>query len=156
MSETEFDVALLLQTCGLLVSERVMADCVAAGCTDLRANDGYVFQHLLAGPRRVSELAPLLGVTQQGASKIVADMERRGYVTREVDAADARARTVTLTDRALLAVRTARASRERVADELEAAMGETRWARFRHGLDLAVDALGGIEALEGRRLRPST
>ena len=154
MAETEFDVALLLQTCGLLVTERVMADCVAAGCADLRSNDGYVFQHLLAGPRRVSDLAPLLGVTQQGASKIVADMEHRGYVVREVDERDARARTVTLTDRALLAVRTARTSRARIARELERSMGETRWARFRHGLDLAVDALGGVEALHDRRLRP--
>lgn len=154
MAEPEFDVALLLQSCGLLISERVMADCVAAGCTDLRTNDGYVFQHLLAGPRRVSDLAPLLGVTQQGASKIVADMERRGYVTREVDEHDARARIVTLTDLALLAVQTARTSRARVARELERSMGETRWARFRHGLDLAVDALGGVDALRGRRLRP--
>ena len=49
---------------------------------DLRFADGFVFQHLVAGPVTIGALAERLDVTQQAASKSVADLERRGYVER--------------------------------------------------------------------------
>ncbi|MEI8409547.1 MULTISPECIES: helix-turn-helix domain-containing protein [unclassified Kribbella] len=37
-----------------------------------------MYQHLVGGPVTISTLAELLGVTQQAASKTVADLEKRG------------------------------------------------------------------------------
>ena len=66
---------------------------------DLRFADGVVFQHLVPGPIAIGALAERLGVTQQAASKAVADLERRGYVERAAGAADGRVRHVSLTAR---------------------------------------------------------
>ena len=41
---------------------------------------GFVFQHLVDGPRSISALAERLGVTQQAASKTVAEMEAAGFL----------------------------------------------------------------------------
>ena len=50
-----------------------------------------------AGPTTISGLAERLEITKQGASQIVDDMERRGYVERRPDPADARAKLLQLT-----------------------------------------------------------
>src|SRR5918999_4382996 len=81
------------------------------GLGDLRFADGFVFQHLVEGPRAIGALAERLGVSQQAASKSVADLERRGYVAREPDPADARARLVALTARGWSAIEGARGHR---------------------------------------------
>jgi DNA-binding MarR family transcriptional regulator len=60
---------------------------------------------LLRGPLSQRELARASGVTEQTMSRIVARLERSGYVRRQPDAADARRHEVSLTDagrRALL------------------------------------------------------
>jgi hypothetical protein len=54
---------------------------------------------LMPWPRTIGSLAERLGVSQQAASKAVADLERRGCVRREADPADGRARRVALTAR---------------------------------------------------------
>ncbi|PFG43523.1 DNA-binding MarR family transcriptional regulator [Isoptericola jiangsuensis] len=57
-----------------------------------------VLLHLLGGPRTQRELADLNGVTEQTMSRIVARLERSGYVTRDDDPRDRRRRAVTLAD----------------------------------------------------------
>ncbi|MCA5895007.1 MarR family winged helix-turn-helix transcriptional regulator [Isoptericola sp. NEAU-Y5] len=53
--------------------------------------------HLLVGPRTQRELARLHGVTEQTMSRVVARLERSGYVTRCGDPEDRRRRTVAVT-----------------------------------------------------------
>ena len=107
---------------------------------DLRFADGVVFQHLVAGPRTIGALAERLGVSQQAASKAVADLERRGYVRREADPGDGRARLVALTARGDAAIEAGRRHRAAVEAELAAGSGRsvsrqrgarssTRWRR---------------------------
>ncbi|WP_402464708.1 MarR family winged helix-turn-helix transcriptional regulator [Isoptericola aurantiacus] len=57
-----------------------------------------VLLHLLGTPHTQRELADLNGVTEQTMSKVVARLERSGYVTRSTDPADRRRRTVVVTD----------------------------------------------------------
>ncbi|WP_265523672.1 MarR family winged helix-turn-helix transcriptional regulator [Oerskovia flava] len=57
-----------------------------------------VLMHLLAGPRTQRELARESNVTEQTMSRIVARLERSGYVVREHDATDRRRRAVSITD----------------------------------------------------------
>lgn len=149
------DPALLLQACARLVSERIVADLARSGLADLRESDGYVFQHLQSGPRTVSDLAGKLGITQQGASKAVADLARRGYVAIEPDPDDRRARAVSLTERGWKAIRRGRTSRERFARDIERAVGAAQAAEIQRSLVAVTELLGGFEVLGQRNLRPA-
>ncbi len=146
------DTVLLLTVAGRMAGARVLADIVAAGHPHLRESDGYVFQHLVPGPLPVSDLAERLGVTQQAASKTVADLERRGYVRREADPTDARVRAVTLTPAGRDAVEAGRSVRRALEAHLTSVLGPTATKRFRTALQTALDELGGTQALQRRRV----
>ena len=139
---------------GWALADEVQRRIAAEGMADLRFADGVVFQHLLAGPRTVGSLAERLGVTQQAASKAVVDLERRGYVRREADPDDGRARRVALTDRGDAAIDAGRRHRAAVEAELAERLGPRRVEEARRTLVDALEALGGGGAVRGRRVRP--
>jgi DNA-binding MarR family transcriptional regulator len=78
------------------------------GFDDQGRSDGFVLRTLAGGPTSVSGLAERLEITKQGASQIVDDMERRGYVERRPDPSDARARLLQLTSKGEAALKAAR------------------------------------------------
>ncbi|QFZ24072.1 MarR family transcriptional regulator [Saccharothrix syringae] len=127
-----------------------MAD---AGHPGVRTVHGYVFQHLLVGPVRVTDLADLLGMTAQGASKVVAEMERVGYAVRRPDPHDSRVRLVEMTPRGHEAVAAGRAARAEVTAELLAGLGDDAGPVVR-ALDSLADRTGAMRDLMARRLRP--
>jgi DNA-binding MarR family transcriptional regulator len=73
----------------------------AAGFTDRRFPEGRVLR-MCAGPGEttISDVGRGLGITRQGASKIVAVLKERGYLTVTPSAADGREKILTLTPRA--------------------------------------------------------
>lgn len=75
------------------------------GWTDVRVNHGFVLLAARAGGLRGADVAALLGVSKQAASKLLDGLVDAGYITRERHARDDRAKLVRLTDRghALLA-----------------------------------------------------
>jgi DNA-binding MarR family transcriptional regulator len=148
------DLSLASLFAGWAMADAIQARLAADGFDDLRFADGVVFQHLVEGPVTGSALAERLGVTQQAASKAVAGLERRGYVRREPDPTDARARLVTLTSRGRDAVEGGRRHRAAVARELEDRLGARRVEAARRLLVDAVRELGGELAVRGRRVRP--
>ena len=150
------DPALMVQVLARHLAGRALEDVRDAGVDDIRESDGYVFQHLLPGPLPVGELAARLGITQQGASKAVRDMERRGLVRRTADPADARVRRVELTDRAVVAVAAGRASRRRFAAAVVAELGPTRAAALRRDLRRVLAASGAERAVRDRNVPAPT
>lgn len=148
------DVVLLVQASSAVLAQRILRRSAEAAGAEVRANDGYVFQHLLAGARSVSALGELLGVSQQGASKLVIDLERRGLVERHPDPDDARAKRVQLSAVGWSAVRAARRERAAVLAEVRAALGPTRSAQLLRRLGELSEVLGADGELLGRRLRP--
>jgi DNA-binding MarR family transcriptional regulator len=146
----EIDVVLRVQALARSMSARVMAE---LDVDDVRESDGYVFQHLVPGPQPVSVLADRLAVSQQAASKAVADLERRGLVERQVDPDDARVRLVALSERGWQAVEGARAARQAIVAELAAVLGPQRWKRFERDLAEVLGHVGGLDVLLTRRLR---
>ena len=113
-----------------------------------------MFQHLVEGAVTIGALAERLDVTQQAASKSVADLERRGYVTRMPDPDDARARLVALTERGQAAIEAARRHRAALVAELGEQLGPRRVEAAGRLLDDVVAALGADAAVRGRRVRP--
>ena len=148
------DFSLAALFAGWALADEVQRRIAADGLDDLRFADGVVFQHLVPGPRTIGALAERLGVTQQGASKAVTDLERRGYVRREADPEDGRARRVALTERGEAAIAAGRRHRAALERELGAKLGTERVEAARETLLEAMEAFGGAAAVRGRRVRP--
>ncbi len=80
---------------------RIWEQLASRGYPDIRPSHGQVFANLGLGAVRVTELAERARVTQQAMGKMLRELERMGYVTREVDDADRRAREIRLTDKGI-------------------------------------------------------
>jgi DNA-binding MarR family transcriptional regulator len=150
----EADLSLASLFAGWAMADAIQRRIAAAGFADTRFNDGVVFQHLVGGPLTIGALAERLGVSQQAASKSVADLDRRGYVERTADPDDARARLVALTARGRGVIAAARQQRAALGDELAERLGERRVESARRLLLDVVAELGGESAVRGRRVRP--
>lgn len=146
------DLTLLFTALAAACEERVRARMAEAGHPGVRPVHGYVFQHLLTGPVRVTDLAGLLGMTPQGASKVAAEMERIGYVTRRVSGDDQRVRAIELTERGHAAVEAGRAARRAVTGELLAGLPDPE--PFLDALTALSDRTGALDDLMARRLKP--
>src|SRR5262245_5568784 len=140
--DVRVDAVLQLQLVGRLLSDRTMQELWQAGFDDLRESDGYVFQHLVPGPIAVTELATRLGVTQQAASKSVADLEARGYVARRSAPDDARYRLVGLSDRGTRVIKKTRAIRVALEKELLAPLATKDARSFTNVLAAMAESLG--------------
>lgn len=119
------------------LNEAINAGVAARGFTDVRPAHGYAFVRISHGGATVVDVAEHLGVTKQAASQLVEQLVRRGYVRREPDPRDARARLLVLTDRGWACTR---AAGEAAADAVE------EWRRLAGspGLDAMARALGAV------------
>jgi DNA-binding MarR family transcriptional regulator len=149
----DLDISLASLFAGWALADEIQRRLVADGFSDVRFSDGLVFQHLVDGPVTIGALAARLGVTQQAASKSVADLQRRGYVERTADPDDARARLVSLTARGVAVIGAARDQRAAVTGELAERLGPRRVEAARRLLLDVVADLGAEEAVRGRRVR---
>lgn len=65
---------------------------------DLRPAHYAVFRYIDPAGSRITALAEAAGMTQQSMGELVTHLERHGYVERQIDSADRRARLVVLTE----------------------------------------------------------
>jgi DNA-binding MarR family transcriptional regulator len=150
----QLDIGTLALFVGQAAAALVQEQLASQGFGDLRFSHGYVFQHLIDGEPTVGELATQLAMTQQGASKAVAELERLGYCERVPDAADARIRRVRLTDLGRQAVDAARHARTALDQRLAHRLGKQRLAEHRDLLVRLLGELGGTAAVQRRAVRP--
>ncbi len=148
----ELDLGYLALFVGMRMNELVLEQVHAAGFQELRYSHGFVFQHLLGGPRSISELAGLLDVTQQAASKTVAELERLGFI-EDTASDDARVRRVCLSARGMAAVEKGRSVRSELQKRLERSHGPRAVEATRQLLAEVLSSLGGAEAVRSRKLR---
>jgi DNA-binding MarR family transcriptional regulator len=132
---------------GNFVAE-MRAALAAEGFGDLHRSFGYVARYLSEREASISELADLLGLTNQGAVKVVDEIQAGGYVRRVSDPADGRVRRVQLTDRGREAIARSRAFHARFEAELAERLGARRAATFRAVLGEIADESAG------RAIRP--
>ena len=109
---------LLLQGFRVLI-DGVNAELAAQGHPDVRPVHGFVLQAVGLDGTTAVELGQRLGVTKQAAAKHVDVLEKLGYLARTEDPADARRRTIRMTERGLDCLRRS----AEIFDELRA-----RWA----------------------------
>jgi DNA-binding MarR family transcriptional regulator len=137
---------------GQAVAASVQQAIEKAGFGGLRFSHGFVIQHLVDEPRTIGELARRMGVSQQAASKVVAELEALGYVERTGDDGDARIRRVGLSRRGRAAIAAGRRARLRLEQRLETRCGAADMAAARDLLSRALTELGGADAVRARRV----
>ena len=87
----------------------------------------------------ISAIGRELGITRQGAGKVVGHLRDRGYVTVADSATSKREKSVILTPRGVDYLRTQRAAARAIEDELRAALGETGFSALHALLDALDD-----------------
>jgi DNA-binding MarR family transcriptional regulator len=112
----------------------------AAGFADRGFHDGRVLR-LCAQSEEVtaSQLGRELGITRQGAGKLVAALRDRGYVTLRSSASDRREKVVSLTPRAHDYLAAQRSASRQIERDLRRQIGSEAF----ESLLLLLDALGG-------------
>nr|WP_067564126.1 MarR family transcriptional regulator [Nocardia acidivorans] len=86
---------------------------------------------LAENPLTASQLGERLGITAQGAAKVLDEMVRHGYVERRADPADKRAKLLHLSDRGRDLLETVRAFHAEYERELIARVGADQVAAAR-------------------------
>jgi DNA-binding MarR family transcriptional regulator len=146
------DIAYLGFFLGLRVNELVLHQGIAQGFGQMRESHGYVVQHLIESERSITELARRMNVTQQAASKQIAELVRHGLVESS-PAADKRARRIRLSAHGWNAVRLSRRARRTIDARLRRAVGASKYDAARSALVACLDALGGLAQVRARRIR---
>jgi DNA-binding MarR family transcriptional regulator len=149
----DLDLGTLATLTGNALSQAILAELHDQGHSKLRISHGFVFQHLVAEDRTIGALAERMEVTQQAASKTVAELETFGYLERAPDPSDARVRRVRLTKRGRAAIETARAARARQAARLAKKIGARRLAAASRVLVAVLELVGENDAIRERRVR---
>lgn len=89
-------LARLLTMASRLLVDGLHARLEQQGWSGVRVSYGFVLLALRAGATSAGELAAVLGVSKQAASKLVESMERAGLVRRRTAPEDARVRLLEL------------------------------------------------------------
>ncbi len=119
--------------------DAAMAD---AGFGERRFPDGRVLRLCLEqGGSTISAIGRELGITRQGASKVVGHLWDRGYVSVADSPTSKREKSVMLTSRGVDYLRSQRAAAQAIEDDLRAELGETGFS----GLQALLDALGALD-----------
>jgi DNA-binding MarR family transcriptional regulator len=132
------DTATLISRAHLLVSRRV-ADGVAAAGFRVKPSHGAVFAQLGPGGSRLSDLARGAQFSPQAMGELVDELEALGYVTREPDPADRRAKLITLTD---LGRQCTAVAGQTIADlqrDIDDTLGERAHTQLRRALQRLLD-----------------
>jgi DNA-binding MarR family transcriptional regulator len=125
----------------------LMLETAASGYQGLKMNWDSVFINLdYQNGSRVVDLAAINGLTKQAMSQVVADIEAHGYVTKQDDPTDGRAKKVVLTPKGKKMVRDSIEAQNRVVARYEALVGEKKISELKRVLADVVQALQQHEA----------
>ena len=152
MDPRDIDLPTLTSLAGNGVVRRLLADLAREGFVGVRVSHGYVFQRLVDAEPTITELAESLGMTQQGASKQVRDLEDLGFVERRPVPGDARARRVRLTERGRGVVDAGRRARAALEAELVDRVGVQDVRVAREVLAALLRLTGLEDDARGRRV----
>jgi DNA-binding MarR family transcriptional regulator len=138
---------------GLRVNQLVTERMHARGFKGVRESHGYVIQHLIEKERSITELARRMEVTQQAASKVIAELVKL-EILEIGKAADGRAKNVRLSRLGWNAVHEGRRIRRRIERRLIHIAGAENYDRANSILSACLKGLGGMERVRSRRILP--
>ncbi len=114
------------------------------GYTDVRPAYGYVLLAARSTPTTTgADVAELLGMTKQAASKLIDSMEQGGYVKRRPRGDDARAKEIALTARGHKFLTTVEAIYRELEADWAGVIGKQRLEALRRDLRLVLETAHG-------------
>ncbi|HQX59233.1 MAG: MarR family transcriptional regulator [Rhodoferax sp.] len=143
------DFGVLLGLAYQVFVDELQIDLRVRGFDDIGTAYGYVFRALDAEELHLRQLAERLGMSDQGAAKIVNEMEQRGYLERHPDPVDGRIKKLRLSSRGAKALATARRFHAAYVRRLGKSLSEDDLAATRRVLE-AVVASHGTDAAHAR------
>lgn len=122
--------------------QRLDEELAAAGFDDRAFPDGRVLRMCSgSADTTISQIGRQLGITRQGAGKIVIGLRDRRYVSVRASSTDHREKIVTLTPRAIAYLAAHRKAARKIERQLRTTLGPDAVA----GLDRLLEALGADE-----------
>jgi DNA-binding MarR family transcriptional regulator len=121
---------------------RLFEEYAERGHNDLRPKHGAVVANLDPSGMRPSELAARAGMTRAAMGELIDELEDLGYVSREPDPNDRRAKLVVPTKATLSRQKVARAIVVEIESEYRRLLGKTRYDLLRDALARLVAATG--------------
>ncbi|MEP5766577.1 MAG: MarR family transcriptional regulator [Halieaceae bacterium] len=132
----------LLLEFGRDYERRVMDVLHRRGHSLIRPSHATVFANLSDGAVRVTELAERAHVTQQAMGKMLKEMERIGYIVRDIDGSDRRAKKIRATQRGLDLMRDSMEAADEVRQYYAAQVGEDALQELENSL---AECVGRME-----------
>ena len=140
-----------LRRAWLAYHRRIEAAMVEAGFDDGAVPDGRVLRLCLEpSGTTISTIGRALGITRQGAGKLVGSLRDRGYLEVRPSASSGREVSVTATAKARDYLALRRQAASRVEDEVRAELGADGYAQLR----ALLQVLGGTEESDSLRGPP--
>lgn len=121
---------------------RVLKSLQERGHDQIRASHSILFSNLGLGAVRVTELAKRAQVTQQAMGKMLKEVERMGYITRDIDSVDRRAKEIRLTAKGIQLVEEGIEVVEEVRCYYAQRVGEDELDQLENQLRVAVNKIG--------------
>lgn len=137
------DLAMLVLRAASQLIAGIQEGVAQRGYHDVRPAHGFAFIRIAAGDATVVDIAGHLGITKQAASQLVEQLVARGYVARERDPADGRARRLLLTEQGRACTRAAEAAGADAVARWRGPLGAHRLAGLAASLE-AVAAHGPL------------
>jgi DNA-binding MarR family transcriptional regulator len=117
-----------------------------AGHSSIRAGHGCVFRFIHEGGSRLTDLACSSGFSKQAVGEVVDDLEQLGYVERDADPADRRAKVIRLTKSGAEAQKTALA----IFSDMERALAERYGAERVEAMRSLLEEISADRIAAGR------
>jgi len=106
----------------------------AAGYVDITGAHVSLFRHPTLDGMRPTDLAGEMQLSKQAVNDLLRDLERQGYIRRDVDPADRRSRLIRLTAKGMKLEDTVRLAARDAEQQLERELGRDRFHSFREAL----------------------
>lgn len=145
-------MGVLLRTPHHAVASRIHRGLLARGFDDIQPAHLAVFQNIEAEGSRTTQLAAKAQITKQSMGYLVDQLEERGYVRREQDPLDGRAKLARMTERGWQVMDAAFAIVDELEAEWAAQLGEQRYQQLREGLNALVEIVERSETQERVRV----
>jgi DNA-binding MarR family transcriptional regulator len=132
------DLAVLASQLQLAIQGELFARLSEGGYDDLHPRHAAVLSYLDEDGVRATELARLSGLHKQTVGRLVDELEQLGYVERQPDPADRRAKLVVPTERGLAQLRRGDEIVAEIEQRHAQAAGSRAYAQFRDALRALV------------------
>ena len=121
--------------------QQIVAGVVAAGYDDVTAAHIGMFRHPTLDGQRPTQLADQLQITKQSVNDLLSHLENAGYLTRQPDPTDRRARVIRLTAKGKRLEQTVRDNAQAADEQIAELLGTRRYTQLCAALEELSDRL---------------